>query len=865
MDKLQLFSFGIRKDDIDDVNLYVYKVPVCLKKLFDRVTNRNFTRTTIFKIAVTCFNEVLYANGEIKDIKYDDDIWFYSVKPIDIEALRARTIEWIKFEYLDKCNEELIYDFADNWGNSEIMNLRELFGKSSIYKVLPCYYIYKLSKDVFQFDSLSKKLKFSRIISDDSGATMMTRPFYARKKTKDKSGFEISEMKFEQEKEYYVLDPFSYYVKCNLTQPIDYMNGYVLNFSLHIRIWESRALLTDDKSFFSSKESTGVFIYKESDYYDFEDKIYNKIDIEWSKDLPKYKYKKNSDKYYVNLININLSEAFKMSNDAERNLSDGECVLISKKNSMSGRTKRGAGLPERNELWDILTKKLSNLKPRASLSKIQDIKFGTLIEYKKLLEELDENEIEHFSFSKSTKFNKHAFDNNMSYTIIRFYIATDKTIMYQKSIQLLKLLLRLQAGENNRYKFKEGTDVEIIQVENSYCKTVDNSQIRGNSIKAIKEIYGHSENKVLKLALIDMKDYSKLTADTTGEIIADEGNKTNKKKKISISREQDPKSMIRSNCKDCKVITQFIDYELKKKNDEDDGTSALDSKLLNSLKDLLMAGGFFEQSTYMKNEKKGFELIKNNECLVGIGKISDNNNSNILCMSLIENGVIKLNIYGWGKWYSLEEAIFAINSKTISSSKININGNYNLVKSSIAEWIQRNLDEITKKYDRVYCFVDAAVRNRLWEWGKNGKFMNITEKYRLADIDKVVFVRVNSSNDEVPDYYIDKGTNKANRNSGIFKSNDDGHTYYLVPRRAPMSQPGTEYTKLMRPDTRIPRQRMLEINIQGCLDEEEQNKIAALTQILRGINITYNSDTAEPLPLFCMKRMTEYYVAEGEK
>ena len=55
---------------------------------------------------------------------------------------------------------------------------------------------------------------------------------------------------------------------------------------------------------------------------------------------------------------------------------------------------------------------------------------------------------------------------------------------------------------------------------------------------------------------------------------------------------------------------------------------------------------------------------------------------------------------------------------------------------------------------------------------------------------------------------------------------------------------------------------MYEVNIIGCNDDNEKDKIAIMTQELRRMNISYDKHTSLPLPLYTIKRLSEYIIAE---
>ena len=70
-------------------------------------------------------------------------------------------------------------------------------------------------------------------------------------------------------------------------------------------------------------------------------------------------------------------------------------------------------------------------------------------------------------------------------------------------------------------------------------------------------------------------------------------------------------------------------------------------------------------------------------------------------------------------------------------------------------------------------------------------------------------------------------------------------------------------TKISAPCKPLKRPSLYEVNIQGAITEDEASKIAVMTQNLRKMNITYNKESSAPLPLYNLKRLTEYLIAEN--
>lgn len=132
-------------------------------------------------------------------------------------------------------------------------------------------------------------------------------------------------------------------------------------------------------------------------------------------------------------------------------------------------------------------------------------------------------------------------------------------------------------------------------------------------------------------------------------------------------------------------------------------------------------------------------------------------------------------------------------------------------------------------------------------------------KLRLLNIDLLRMIRINDT-DEVPEYFIDDGKKTINKSNGVFKGNNN--TYYLVGMRSDTDQAAVSTTKCSCPNKPLKRPSMYEVNIIGCNDDNEKDKIAIMTQELRRMNISYDKHTSLPLPLYTIKRLSEYIIAE---
>ena len=803
MGDLQLFSFIVNEENIDDTPLYTFKLPESVAKVFGEISQKDKNSaayTTIFKIASCCFPEIIHCNNTLYKIKSDNYIWFYALKPFDLQVLKTKICEWLRIEYDNRLGRELKDKFEEDWQWEQSTSLKDILkgGKGVVYNLIPRYYMERLSKEVFAFECLGKNLIFHRVLGEDK-AMIMTMPI------------ELVGKRYS---------PFSYYIDSHLTLPIDGV-GYCLNFWLHIKRWEDRPLITEERNYIAGKESTKAYVYKENPYYCDEKVLFNTISLERDKEYG-MAYKETADKLYAEIMEIDLEEA--ITREGTNKGEEGEVILTTRKNKGKTLTQPGAGLPERNEMLALLQSKLPNLQLREQiqfLSKPSNSKLSKIVDS---LEQLNELDIEpaYITGEKNNlkkEINKYSYISNGYYDQFKICVASSTEDLYSKVLEVCMIYLRLKQIEENKFANEEGKIIIIEQVNNEFCTPIESEIDKKEKAELIKQVFGEREKKELCLAIIDLPNYS-LSKDW--------------------KKEKDPKSLIRDCCRRNKVLTQFIDYQDK---------DVIIDRVINAVKDLLSAAGFMEATIY----KSGVILAE--ETLVGIAKVSTGENDNIVAMSKIVKGKMQLNIFGMNKWMSVQDYLFKLDRDMLKKIKLDLSkGRAKLVSQEINQWIKEQLTEILEEGNKIYAFVDYSLRNQLWHVAKNADFVQ-SNQLPIAGKERLRLIRINVG-DEVPEYYITSQPDNLNKESGIFKG--ENSTYYLVGRRSGTDQTPKTLTKCEAPTKPMKRPALHEINVQGFKDEEDRDQVAILTQILRGMNISYDMHTALPLPIYCMGRLTEY-------
>lgn len=686
MKDLQLFSFIVDNKNIDNINLKVFRLPNSVENVIRKLTTDkkySVAYRTIFKVAISLFDKIIFSNNSLYDINKNNGIWFYSIEEFDLNLLKCKVTEWLKEEYKLRIGVELDETFSEEWYFNEEISLKSIIEEENSikYRLIPEYYIYKLAQNSFKFDSLEKELKFNRVVGENE-ATMMTMPIKLNRK---------------------IYTPFSYYITARLKRTIENI-GLTLNFYLHVRVWNYRPLIKENQTFIKGTEATSIYIYKENEYYFDKDILFNKISLTRSKD-DLYSIEETADMLYIKLMNIDLKNI--LSKIDKFNDEKQECIaLVINKNKKSLKTQLGAGLPERNEMLYLLKEKLPYLKlrdPIPFLSKGKSNKFS----------KVSKEELEFYNCNKyleeNKKINKEAYMFNEKFKKFIIYVATTDFELYNKVKNITTLLLRLQYIKEDTYKSLDGYEVTFKLISNEFTRALYENENKVQRIKELEEVIGDGENEVLRLAFIDIPNYHE-----------DENYK-----------DRDSKQLIRSAFKNRKILTQFINYSCKSEK-------VLIDIIINSVKDLLSAAGFIESMLY-----KG-KNIKKDDILVGISKIYGGNREKIVAMSKITKGQIYINVFGINKWMSVEDCIFSINNNFINKSSIS--GRQKEVMLEIDEWIQENLSEILENKQMVYVFIDCNLRNGLWKFVKNDNFLRM-ELLRIPNKEYLRLIRINNSDE----------------------------------------------------------------------------------------------------------------------
>lgn len=839
--KLQLHAMEVRREALKEHKIYIYRMPSHLKDFLGKVKpikEYDWTGTVIKKVVILNFPGVLFAFGKVYQISGNDNIWFVSMEEINVELLKIRTIEWIKKSYEDNFNEKFPYDLDGDWGKCECVSMDTLYRYEALmYGLLPKYYGYRLTQKPIRMDTLGCELNFTLVMTDGTDTELITSPIFLGRKNQEAFISENIEEIVTDEETYYTDQPFSYYLDIRLKKCID-EEYYTLHTTLHTRIWTGYSIINKNtgKNYLSGKQSTKVYLCRDSKYYNHVQPVYFEIDVKRGK-KEKAWWCDCADSCFLELEQIDIQEILEQ-NQAVRNFEmNGHALIITKflKNYVS----RGAGLPERKEMWERITECFPELTPRQPLNEIHIIGKTILTTAKEVEDE--EGISEELQFP-NIAINKKGYLYNGNCNRIIFYVASNNPVIQSAFQEMLQSLLRVSFSNHNIVQIN-GKEVQIVFVKNQFSgmlPCINRKTHEKEREEELRKIFGDDKRNTLKLAAIDMLDF--------------------RLKKYSNLKDIDPKYFIRNKLAKMGVMTQFIDGSVVDGMEKETVYRNKDflSRLKNTVEDLVFAGGFY--SPLMYEDKKYF--IHEMDCIVGFGRISDLNNGKIFGMTLIKDGAMFIRLYNdEERWFSIPEMCQRLDRELLK--KVNFIGcKASVLADGIKQWFLRTINELTCIHKKVVCFIDCASRNQL-KLAKNADFKKCMETELFIHKENLTLIRFNTT-DEVPSAHTLDDKKPYNRISGVYQSEYRRNTFYLVHKRSDIKAPKDSLTKLMLPSKPLYLQTVAEIDIVTS-QETLFSYYAELTFDLMSMPLTASPQTLTPLPLYLLKRLTEYIIAENGK
>ena len=602
------------------------------------------------------------------------------------------------------------------------------------------------------------------------------------------------------------VEPFSYRVDIDLVNPYDLNNKYFLNVRLGRKVWRDYSYFKEEKNYVSSKENTSVYIFKKDQFASNQEITF--IQCYFKKKDNVVMWAKDYDQIYADNIGVNINELVREPDKFMNFDSDIICLITN--NSKKTKVKLGVGMEERMDLFNIIKELYPELSPRKEIEEIKYIKEAKSLDIKKLEKN---KKIKGLKLNKILKKSLLLPKDSKVKKIIIDIVSSNKEL-FKDSIKISSIILGLEVIEK-RYFTSNGIEVIFRLLDNDVTRQLMVSEDKKERISEIVElVYEEVESNTQRIALIDIPSYH-----------SEEDGK-----------QLDPKQVIREAYKCCGILTQFINgYDAEKDN----------YKLQSALLDIYYSTGFLNSEFY---EKK-----YDNKVLLGIDLIPGCN-IKIFVISKIENGTTYYKLYKMDKWVKADELVYLLDKERIDKHIKNLRFSK---RDELEIWIYDVIqDVIDSTQNEVYIYCDATLRKRYWTFLTNKKF-NTDELKVLDESNKIFFIRINST-DEVPDYNIGNVVRMA---KGLFSN--DYKTFYMVGKRSDTIQINLKWNKYESPDTLLLKQRLSEMVILGG-DENKRVDIAKESYFMRKLIPTYDSEVSLPLPMYVIKRLTEYINAVRE-
>ncbi|MEA5093377.1 MAG: DUF3962 domain-containing protein [Sedimentibacter saalensis] len=809
--KLQLHQFEINQDNILEKDIFVYSWPEKLMGLIlcqNDDKKLNYAVKNLSGIVTLAIDDIVYTRNNIrKEQKCEaDKFWIFSLVEINLDVVKSLIQEWLIISNIKRLTIDDLH--IEKPTKISTTQLFEESYKYDLYGLIPQLYNFEFCKHKIEMTSLNNRyLNFFPVIDTKREAVAISNTFdYPVKRTD--------------------VERFSYAITFRLVNSREFQDKLFLNVYTGIKIWVCKPLvdISKAKNYISSKHSSSVYVYKENDYLN--NKRKKLIGLMYTRDSNEhFKFSGIADSILAKQIKLDLIEALTKPNDySDFPTLEGEGIVLLTNNKITEKVQYGAGLAERLDIFKAFGSLFPDLYIR-ELIDVAHIKGNAINKKRKSIQQIegfnqkfDEYEFIDLKDDKSFYENSPVFISNADKIIIEIYTYNDKLIgaFIEFAVRILSLTISL--GEHN-FKSCDGYEVEFSPKNAFVARGLskleqNNPSLRKSEIKKMLHENKYDSNNVI--SLIDIEAFH-----------------TSSDEEI---RSQDPKKYVRSAFKDCGRITQFINgFNPEDKNDR--------YRLVSSIYDLFSAAGFMDYEYF----KHGF----NDSILLGLSTCK-NSRGKFIVLSKIESGQINFKVCGLSdeKWLTLKELLPKLQLHTLNNiEKLKID------KVFFQQWITKQLNDLGDNSKEHIFYFDASLRSGYWPFAKN-KELNV-DTLRLITPEKFKFIRVNTT-DEVPEYNIfkdEQDTEGLNRNQGLFSN--DYRVFYSVGARPDTIQTSLDATKITHSTKMIVKQRIVEFVILND-DLEENMLLATKSHALRKLNLTFDSSTKYPLPMYVNDRFGEY-------
>lgn len=807
--KLQLHQFEVNSLNVIDKKLFIYSWPAKLVQFLEQKKdgfNLHYAVKNLSEAIGLTIDEVIYArNKPWKELKVESDyFWLFALNEVNTDILKARISEWL---LANKLNELSFDDIT--FDDPMVISTKGIFEKKfmfDLYGLLPQLYNFEFCKLPLEMESINEQLEFYPVVDTENESTAISRTFECLDRKKD-------------------VERFSYAITFKIVSNCEYPDKIFLNVYTGVKVWLCRSLFDYNKKINYIKKDQGhsVYVYKENEYIGNAKKKFVRL-MYGRGDGMSYTYKNYSDRQLAKQLELDLLSAMNAPNDYNEFETPNDQIVLLTNNKRTERVKYGAGLPERLDVFKIVSERFPELELRDRLIAVKS-ETKLTVSKKKALKDIErfndsQDDLEFINVEKDNFFHQHPPVYIPRGEQVIFEIYTENSKLIDAAIEFSKEILSLNMPMD-KYTYRSCDGYEVV------FKPRNGMISRGLSKEEQKD------KKLRKREVIDELKTDHYVTEHVLSLIDIDPFHTSDDEEI---RKQDPKKTIRKAFKEKARVTQFINnFNPEEQVDK--------IRLVNAVYDLLSAAGFLD-SNYIKYKF-------NEKILLGLSAVK-NSNGKIIALSKIEDGQVLYKIYRLcdDKWYSIHEILPKLRFYDVNP----------ILKSQTDKkhfhfWISKQLNQININSKECYFFFDASLRYRVWPFAMNGQLD--LDKFRLVNGQQIKFIRVNTT-DEVPEYNIfknDSDTEGLNRYQGLFTKNNK--VFYSVGARPENLQVNLKATRLTHTKKMIGKQRVVEF-ITLTDDHDENIWLATQCHALRKLNLTFDASTKYPLPIYLNNRFGEY-------
>ena len=808
--KLQLHQFEVNRSNVIEKDLYIYSWPVKLAQFLEEKRdgfNFHYAIKNLSEGIALTIDEVIYArNKPWKELVVESDyFWLFALNEVNTDILKARISEWLLANKLT----EISFDNLE-FNDPIVISTKTLFDKQfklDIYGLLPQLYNFEFCKLPLEMESINEQLEFFPVVDTENESIAISRSFECPDRKKD-------------------VERFSYAITFKIVSNCEYPDKIFLNIYTGVKVWLCRPVFDYDKkiNFIKGDQGHSVYVYKENDYINNSKKKFIRLMYGRGNGM-NYIFKNYSDRQLAKHLELDLLPAMDAPNEYNSFEGTNEQIVLLTNNKRAERVKYGAGLPERLDVFKIVSDRFPELELRERLIAVKSETKLTGSK-KKALKDIEgfndsQDDFEFIDVDKDNFFHKNPPVYIPKGEQVVFEIYTENTKLIDAAIEFSKEILSLNLPlDKYTYRSCDGYEVVFKPKSGIIARGLSMQEQKDKDIRKREVIEGlKADNYSMEhvLSLIDIDSFH-----------------TSDNESIRI---QDPKKTIRKAFKEKARVTQFINnFSPEEQVDK--------IRLVNAIYDLLSAAGFLD-ANYIKYKF-------NEKILLGLSAVK-NSNGKMIALSKIEDGQVRYKIYRLcdEKWYSIHEIL-----PKLRYYDVNPILKSQLDKKHFHFWISKQLNDININSKECYFFFDASLRYRGWKFAMNSHLD--VESLRLVHGQQMKFIRVNTT-DEVPEYNIFKNDNDMeglNKNQGLFTKNNK--VFYSVGARPDSLKGVSNYgTKLTHTKKMIGKQRIVEF-ITLTDDHDENIWLAAQCHALRKFNLTFDASTKYPLPIYLNNRFGEY-------